>query len=92
VLEFASGALTEDADWVRVEQIVDSIGGANFRMPHPELPGIATFEVPDDTELEPVLERLREIGSVSNVQAEAWRQSAIEPDAFNPEGTEEDRC
>jgi len=81
VLEFTGDAFGDDADWLRVEQLVDSVGGANLRMPHPELPGIATFDIPDACELEPVLTQLREIGSVSRVQAESWREATSEPGA-----------
>jgi len=92
VLEFTGDASGESADWQAVEQVVDAAGGANLRMSHPELPGIATFDVPDDCELEPVLNRLREVRSVSRVEAEAWRTTVGEPGAPPPIPKDEEPC
>lgn len=75
VFEFSPAPAEHDACWERVRRTLETHGATNVRAPRDPLPGIATAVLPDDTDLEPVLQELRSTEGVGRVEEDAPRWS-----------------
>jgi hypothetical protein len=75
VVEFDGTPGDENPLWVEFAHEVESLGGQNLRVPHPELGRIAVFDLPESADPVDALERLRGMTSVTAAELDATREA-----------------
>jgi hypothetical protein len=75
VFAFDGSPTDDNPDWVRVAGEVEALGGENLRIPHAELGQIAVFDLPDSTDVDDALDRLRSLDGVAAADLDATREA-----------------
>lgn len=73
VFEFLVSPERDPSKWERVSELLDLAGATFVRIPSGEPPYVLTAVLPDETDLEDFLDRLRTVEGVGRADEDAWR-------------------
>lgn len=75
VFEFLVSYERYPSKWKRVSELLDSAGATFVKTPSGEPPYVLTAVLPDETNLEDFLNRLRVVEGVGRADEDAWREA-----------------
>ena len=75
ILRLTSFGSTEDPQWRQVVDALGGLGATHITPPQPELPDVATAQLPDDADTDAAIARIKDQPAVVDAEVETWRMS-----------------